>query len=61
MFFNTARLPLRQTRAEGHRLQCELRQVDHRRQETASHVQFILLNHVLHIGYIDIHRHVFAR
>jgi hypothetical protein len=27
-FFTTARLPLRRTRAEGHRLQCNLRQAD---------------------------------
>jgi hypothetical protein len=30
MFFTTARLPLRQSHAEGHRLQRELCQADHR-------------------------------
>jgi hypothetical protein len=34
---------------------------NHRRQGTASHVWFILSNHVLHIQYLDLRRHTFAR
>jgi hypothetical protein len=48
-------------RAKSHRLQCELRQADRRRQRTASLVRFILSNHVLPIGCVDLHRHDFAR
>jgi hypothetical protein len=49
------------TRAEGHRLQRELRQADRRRQGTASHIWFLLSNHVLHIEYADKRRHDFVR
>jgi hypothetical protein len=34
---------------------------DHHRQGTASHVRFLLLNHVLYIGYVDMRRYDFAR
>jgi hypothetical protein len=54
-------LPLRRTRAEGHHLQRELRQVDRCRQGTTSHVQFLLSNQILPIGYVDLYRHDFAR
>jgi hypothetical protein len=54
-------LPLHQTCAEGHRLQRELRQADRHRQGTASHVRFLLSNHILHIRYVDLRRHDFAR
>jgi hypothetical protein len=60
-FFITARLPLRWTCAEGHRLQCELCQADHHHQGTASQVRFLLLNHVLPIRYVVLRRHDFAR
>jgi hypothetical protein len=60
-FFITAHLPLHRTRAEGRRLQRKLHQADRRRQGTASHVRFFLSNHVLHIGYVDLLRHDFAR
>jgi hypothetical protein len=39
-FFIMTRLPLRQSRAEGRRLQCELHQVNCHHQGTASHVWF---------------------
>jgi hypothetical protein len=42
-FFITVHLPLHRTRAEGHHLHRVLRQV-----------QFLLLNYVLHIEYIDL-------
>jgi hypothetical protein len=32
-----------------------------RRQGTASHVLFLLSNHVLHIEYVDLRKHNFAR
>jgi hypothetical protein len=38
----------------------ELCQADRRRQGTASHVQFLLSNHVLLIGYVDLRRHNFV-
>jgi hypothetical protein len=62
-FFIIACLPLHRTLTEGHRLQRELRQTERRlhRQEITSHVQFLLSNHVLHIKYIDLHRHDFDR
>jgi hypothetical protein len=60
-FFITAHLLLHRTCAEGRRLQCKFRQADHRHQGTASHVWFLLSNHVLPIGYIDLRRHDFAR
>jgi hypothetical protein len=56
-----AHVPLRRTRTEGHRLQRELRQADRRRQETASYIRFLLLNHVLHIKYVHLCRYDFAR
>jgi hypothetical protein len=56
-----ARLPLHQTRVEGHRLQRELRQADRHHQRTASHVQFLLSNYVLHVKSVDLRRHDFAR
>jgi hypothetical protein len=46
---------------EDRRLQCELRQANRRHQVTASHVLFLILNHVLHIEYVDLHRHDFTR
>jgi hypothetical protein len=60
-FFITARLPLCRTCTEGHRLQRELRQADRHRQETANHVWFLLSNHILHIEYVYLRRHDFAR
>jgi hypothetical protein len=60
-FFITARLHLHQTRVEGRRLQHELRQADRRRQETTSHIRFLLSNYVLHIECIDLRMHDFAR
>jgi hypothetical protein len=55
-------LPLCRTCIEGHRLQHELHQTDCRLyQKTASHVRFFLSNHVLHIEYVDLCRHDFAR
>jgi hypothetical protein len=56
-----ARLPLHQTRVEGHRLQRELRQADRRHKKTASHVQFLLSNYVLHVKSVDLRMHDFAR
>jgi hypothetical protein len=56
-----AHLSLRQTRAEGYRLQRELCEAYHRRQGIASHAQFLLSNHVLHSEYVDLCRHDFAR
>jgi hypothetical protein len=46
---------------EDRRLQCELRQANRRRQVTASHVLFLILNYVLHIEYVDLRRHNFTR
>jgi hypothetical protein len=60
-FFITAHLPLCRTRAKSRRFQRELRQADHHRQGTASHVRFLLSNHVLHIEYVDLRRHNFAK
>jgi hypothetical protein len=54
-----AHLPLYRTCVEGRRLQREL--CRHRHQGTVSHIQFLISNHVLPIGYVDLHRHSFAR
>jgi hypothetical protein len=60
-FFITAHLPLRWTRTKGCLFQHKLHQADRRHQGTASHIQFLLSNHVLHIGYVDLHRYDFAK
>jgi hypothetical protein len=60
-FFITTHLPLRRTRIEGHHLQRELHQTDHRRQGIVSHIRFLLSNHVLPIRYVDLRIHDFAR
>jgi hypothetical protein len=60
-FFITAHIPFRRTCAEGYRLQRKLCQADRRRQRTASHIWFILSNHVLSIVYVDLRMYDFAR
>jgi hypothetical protein len=58
-------LLLRQTHANDRRLQRELHQANRRLHliviKTASHIRFLLSNHVLPIGYVDLCRYDFAR
>jgi hypothetical protein len=56
-----AHLPLYQMLAEGHRLQHKLHQTDRRCQGVTNHIRFLLSNHALHIGYVDLCMHDFTR